>query len=112
MSTYGIPDVRFDHARAEAAASACERAARQARDAASSLAANVRAATVEWNGPTRETFDRHAVEQHEAVTGYATLLLDTAAAIRSAADAARSEQRDRERRRAEIRARELAAERG
>lgn len=49
MSTYGIPDVPFDHARAEAAASACERAARQARDAASSLAANVRAATVDWN---------------------------------------------------------------
>lgn len=110
MSTYGIPDVRFDHARAEAAASACERAARQARDAASALAASVRAASVDWSGPTREAFDSHTVEQHEAVSEFGSVLLETAASIRAAAHGARREQRDRERRRMDIRARELAAE--
>jgi len=85
-------DVRFDHAAAESAAAACERAARVLADAARTNAAVVHAAVAGAQGPRVERlihrFDRLQDQAHTAEAH----LRRAATELRAASDRARADQ--------------------
>ena len=85
-------DVRFDHAAAEAAAAACERAARVVAEAAGTNEAAVRMATADAEGPRiTRLVARFGRLQDQARTVQAHLR-HTAAELRAASARARADQ--------------------
>ena len=93
-------DVRWNWGTAGEAVSALERAARLLNGTADERAYKARDATAEWRGAHRERFDeelgRLVRQAHDLAQEYRS----AASRIRRASDAARSEQRRRERARA------------
>ena len=101
-------DVRFDHHLAEAAVAALRSTSTAVVSAAQHRSTLGFAATRDWRGPHRDAFVLSLARVQASAAHLAALLLDQAAEISRAADAAHAEQRrrlaDRERYRDEVRA--------
>jgi uncharacterized protein YukE len=98
-----IPDVKWNHADADAASTALQRAASELRRTAGDRSRAAQAATTEWQGNHRETFDEHLHKTLSDAEELARRYDDAARRINSASAEAREEQRRRERAREEQR---------
>jgi uncharacterized protein YukE len=96
-----IPNVKWNHADADAAARALQRAASELRRTAGDRTRAAQAATAEWRGKHRETFDEHLRKTLSAAEDLARRYDNAARRINSASSDAREEQRRRERKREE-----------
>jgi uncharacterized protein YukE len=92
-----IPNVRWNHAAAEAAASALRRAAGELRRTAGDRSRAAQQAQAEWRGEHRKSFDGHLSKALRDAEGLASRYEAAARRITSASADAREEQRRRDR---------------
>lgn len=96
-----IPNVKWNHAAANAAASALRRAASELRRLSGDRSRAAQRAQAEWRGEHRKTFDGHLSKTLRDAEGLARRYDDAARRIDGASADAREEQKRRDRKRRE-----------